>query len=134
MEPFVARRPRPGQYLVSIVEERVCGRVVSVRRRDRRVSCERLNGQRFITWTDWEDLQYHPARYRFVDQIPQGFTSAGKPRAIEPCADCGRPSTMTFHTYSKRKGWETVPVCSQHWQTRERARLREFYAKHGGAK
>jgi hypothetical protein len=129
---FVARRPRPGQYLVSLDTRRVSGRVVSIRSRDRRVRIERRNGERFYTWADWEELQYGPGRYRFVDVVPPTFTEKRKLEPSELCVDCRKPAEMVFHSFKLRRGWSAVPVCRHHWGLREEQRLAQFYAKHGG--
>ena len=71
---FVAVKPKEGQWLVSLDRERFYGPVTKV-------------GYENFSWDTgdmvvnvqftWEEVQHMPGRYRFVDELPAGFTREG---------------------------------------------------------
>jgi len=131
---FVARRPRPGQYLVSHKREQVLGRVVQVRS-DRTLRLETPGGERHTTRETWEAYQYQPGEVRFEDEVPAGYTREGNgwsPERAKSCADCSEPASMLFSTHRRGTGWVRIPVCTTCYARRESARLAAFYEKHGG--
>lgn len=93
---FVPILPKAGQLFVSMKRRQLFGVVTSVTA-DRRVRYRCANsGRVHQTSTNWELLQEEAAEYRFVDELPEGFTTDGNGWApwSGPCADCGRPADV----------------------------------------
>jgi hypothetical protein len=85
-------KPKAGQWLVSLDREKVYGKVYEVTKSGRvrmryNVAKRREDGKdrwhlrrssyvQLSTWT-WEEALEAPGRYRFVDEVPEGFTVNG---------------------------------------------------------
>lgn len=83
MSEFVAMKPIPGQWLVSLDRKKVYGKVLMVRKdgtftyEPTKGTMPKVDTRSRHTEMTWEQVQYQEGRPRFLDVVPPDFTPEG---------------------------------------------------------